>query len=129
MSSKSYSSTTTTLKDVRTDLSQAQAGQIAAPGAVIANPGAIGMSAGDYGNVSLSVAGGFKSGMSGAEVKDLLGQQASLAQQTVTKVADFAKSSIAATTAAKTGELTDWQRYIPYMIGGLVLVVILKARR
>jgi len=130
MASKSTAVTQTINKDLRTDFAGATGGQIAAPGSTIASPGAVGMTAGDYSSIALNVSGGFKSGMTGAEVKEILGQQASIAKETVTKVADFAGSSIAATMAAKTGELPNWQRYIPYLAGGAVLlVIVLKARR
>jgi hypothetical protein len=129
MSSKSYSLTQTTAKDLRTEFGGATAQQIAAPGAVTTQPGSVGVAAGDYSNISMNLTGAkFRAGMSGAEVKDLLGQQASIAQETVSKVADFATSTLAQQATAQTGELPNWQKYIPYIIGAIVIIAILKAR-
>ncbi len=130
MASRSTSVSQTIQKDLRTDLSGAVAGQIAGPGAVATQPGSVGVAAGDYGNVNLNLTGAkFRAGMSGQEVKDLLNQQGSLSADTVRKVADFAQNTLAAQSASMTGQLPTWQRYIPWIIGGLVIVAIAARRR
>jgi hypothetical protein len=124
----SKSTTLTIQKDLRTDLSQAVAGQIAGPGAVTTQPGSVGVATGDYGRVSLNLTGAkLRAGMSGAEVLSMLQQQGTLASQQLAKVADFAQASMSAATAARTGEATDWTRYVPYAV--VLAVVYLVVRR
>jgi len=128
MGSKSV--TQTIQKDVRTDLSGATAQQIAGPGAVTTQPGSLGIAIGDYGAVKVNLAGAkFKAGMSGAEVLGLLQQQGTLAGEQLARVGDFAKASLSAATAARTGEATDLTRYIPYAVIGIVVLAVIKSRR
>jgi len=126
----SKSTTLTIQKDLRTDLSQAVAGQIAGPGGVTTQPGSIGVSAGDYGRVSLNLAGAkFRTGMTGPDVLGLLQQQGTLASAQLAKVGDFAQSALSAATAARTGEATDLTRYIPYAVIAVVVLAVIKSRR
>ncbi len=110
-------------KDLRADLAGASVGQVAAPGSTLVNPGSIGIGATDYAQVHL-VVDKFRAGLSGADVKGLLAQQAGLADTAIGRVTDFASASLAAATAARTGELPTWQKYIPLVIGAIALVAI-----
>ena len=129
MSSTAWSQTIS--KDVRTDQTGATAQQIAGPGAVTTQPGSVGVAAGDYGNINMNLTGAkFRAGMSGAEVKEMLNQQAGIANETVRKVADFAQSTLAAQSTSLTGQIPNWQRYIPYAIGAVVILAIaMRSRR
>lgn len=125
--SKSWS--TVVQKDMRTDASGSSIGQLAAPGSTIANPGSIAIGTGDYGNVSLNLSGKFKAGLSGSEVKDIVTQVGSVADSAISKVTDFANTSLAAATTAKTGELPNWQKYIPWIIVAIAGVAIVRRSR
>jgi len=129
MSSTAWSQTIN--KDLRTDLSGTTAQQIAGPGAVTTQPGSVGVAAGDYSNLNLNLTGAkFKAGMSGAEVKDLVTSLGGIQEQTVARVADFAQSTLAAQSTALTGQIPNWQRYIPWAIGGVVIIAIaMRSRR
>lgn len=131
MSSKSY----TVQKDYRTDFSGASVGQVASPGSTIANPGSIGMGAGDFSSLALNISGGFKSGLTGGEVKSLLEQQGTLADTAIAKVTDFAQASISAIGANKATEISaaagepTWQRYIPHLIVAAVVIAVWRRSR
>jgi hypothetical protein len=131
MGSRAY----TIQKDLRTDLSGASVGQVASPGSTIANPGAIALGGGDYSKLSLSIAGGYQSGLSGADVKGLMEQQGTLADSAINRVTDFAQASISAIGANKATEISaaagepTWQRYIPHLIIAGVVVAIWRRSR
>ncbi len=123
-------------KDYRVDLAGASVGQVASPGSVIGNPGSIAVGAPDYGNVNVNLSGKFKAGMSGAEVKDLLGQQASLAGEQLGKVTDFGTAAFGAVNAARARELAaetgtgvDWKQLAPLIVLGVVIVWAARGRR
>jgi len=129
MSSKSYSTSTTA--DQRVQLDSMGGGQFVAPGATVTNPGALSVSAATGSAVNLS--GKYQIGMSGAEVKDLLSQQ-SLVSKNMLDSQATANSKLAdlATTALQVQSATpiDWQKYIPYIIGGVVIIAVWgKGRR
>jgi hypothetical protein len=131
--SDSTKKTTTTIattiqKDLRTDLSGAAAGQVAAGGSVASGGGSLAFGAGDYGTISTSIAD-LKMGMTGAEVKDLLAQTGDVFKETASGVMDYARSAISSTQAAQTGGLGDLQRYIPHIVIGLVVVAMWRARK
>ncbi len=113
-------------KDYRVDLAGASVGQVASPGSVIGNPGSI----------AVNLSGKFKAGMSGAEVKDLLGQQASLAGEQLGKVTDFGTAAFGAVNAARARELAaetgtgvDWKQLAPLIVLGVVIVWAARGRR
>ncbi len=122
MGSKSLSQSI--VQDQRTDVGGMAGGQLAAPGAQVTGTGSLGIRAGDYSNVSTTIKG-LKMGMTGAEVRELLAQTSQAFKDTTAGVMDYAKSAIATTQAAQTGELPNWQRYIPYAIAGLVLMAVI----
>ncbi len=96
MGSYAWAPSTTTQKDLRSDWTGANVGQVAGPGGAIANPGSIAMGGGDYSTLNLNLSGKFKSGLTGAEVNSLLQQQGSLAESAIGSVKDFANASLAA---------------------------------
>jgi hypothetical protein len=122
------STSATIAKDERIDVGGMAGGQLAAPSALIVNPGGIGARAGDYSQISTTISGS-KLGMTGAEVKDLLAQTSDAFKSTAAGVMDYARSAIASTQAAQTGELPNWQKYIPLGIGVIALFLIVRARK
>jgi hypothetical protein len=128
MSSKAYSTSTTA--DNRAQPGDV-GGQFVAGGATVFNPGALGIQTGQLSTVSLS--GKYAIGMSGSEVAALLGQQSLVAKDMLAAQATAAnKLSDLATTALQTQSATpvDWQRFIPYIVFGVVAVAVWgKGRR
>lgn len=133
MGSKAYTSTTTA--DLRTAVESTGGGKMIGPQAISADPGSLALGVGDFSNVNLS--GKFRVGMSGQEVKSLLAQQTGLAEAAVNRVADFGTAAISSTMSgiqaaraqeltAGTGELPNWQRFIPL---GIIAAVALAAWR
>jgi|GEM_PF-1220907 len=127
MGSKAYS--TTTSQDNRVQLDSTGGGKFVAPSAISSDPGSLALGVGDFSNVNMSGAS-FAMGMSGTEVAALIAQQASIANQNLSQVADYSKSAIAAVTANKAQEISaasgepTWQRYIPYGLVAAVLIAI-----
>jgi hypothetical protein len=133
MSSKSYSTAVTA--DNRVQLDSTGGGKFVAPMAISSDPGSLALGVGDYSNVNLAGAA-FRMGMSGSEVKDLLGQQGLLASEQIRNVADYSAQAISAVQANKaaeltavTGELPNWQKYIPLGILAAVAVLALRGRK
>lgn len=126
--SRAYSTSTTADNRAQTgDVG----GQFVAGGATVFNPGALGIQTGQASNVSLS--GKYAIGMSGAEVKALLEQQSLVAKDMLSAQATAGnKLAELATTAMQTQAAmpVDWKRYIPWIIGGVVVVAVWgKGRR
>ena len=127
--SKAYSTSTTA--DQRVQLETTAGGQFVGPGATVANPGALQITTGQTSNVSLS--GKYAIGMSGAEVKSLLEQQSLVSKSMLDAQASAnTKLTDLATTALQVQSATpiDWQKYIPYIVGGVVVIAVWgKGRR
>ncbi len=113
--SQSTSTSSTKTQDQRIGIEGGMSGQLVAPGGTLASPGSVAQSVGDFSNVTYS-GNKYKIGMSGQEVLGLLQQQGNLAAENLGTVKDFASSSLAAVAATRTGELPNWQKYIPLMI-------------
>lgn len=130
MSSKAYSVAST--GDYRTQLETTGGGQFVGPGSFAVNPGALGIQTGGVGS-SVNLSGKYAIGMSGSEVAALLGQQSLVAKDMLAAQATAAnKLSDLATTALQTQSATpvDWQRFIPYIVFGVVAVAVWgKGRR
>lgn len=128
MSSKAYSTSTTA--DQRVQLETTAGGQFVGPAATVANPGSLQISTGQASSVNLS--GKYAIGMSGAEVKELLAQQSLVSQSMLdaqatasTKLADLATTALQVQSATP----IDWQKYIPYIVGGVVVIAVWGKRK
>lgn len=119
------------IKDQRIDvggMGGAGGGLTMFPESTYTAPGAIGQRTGDYGKIVTTMSG-VNIGMSGAEVRELLTQTASLSNEAVSKVADYAQSALATAATAKTGESPTWQRYIPHILAAVVVMAMWRAHR
>jgi hypothetical protein len=129
MSSKAYSTATTA--DQRVQLETTGGGQFVGPGAFAVNPGALGIQTGQLSTVNLS--GKYSLGMSGAEVSNLLSQQALFGRDVLaSQNAAVDKISALATNALSTQAAlpADWQKYIPYALAAAVVMAVWgKGRR
>ena len=129
--SKSTSQAITRTQDQRIGIEGGLGGGVlVGPESAFAMPGSVVTRAGDFSSITTNLAGSkFRVGMTGAEVKELLQQQGSLASEQLARVGDFAQASLSAATAARTGEATDLTRYIPYAVIGIVVLAVIKSRR
>jgi hypothetical protein len=134
-STKKSTSTSTTVSqasDLRTGVESMTGGTLIGPKAIVGAAGGVTTGIGDYSTMSQYVTGNaFKVGMSGTEVKDLLGTQASLADKQISAMTEFGSAALAsvnagraAELAAVTGTLPNWQKYIPYAIAAAVAIAI-----
>ncbi|NLZ06670.1 MAG: hypothetical protein GXY19_16005 [Phycisphaerae bacterium] len=133
----SHAYTLSEASDNRVQLDSTGGGKFVAPQAVSSDPGSFAMSVGDFSKVNFS-AESLAMGMTGADVKELLAQQASLASEQIQTVSGAAKSAIESVTgavtqtkateiAAASGE-RSWERYIPYAAGLAALALLWRRR-
>jgi hypothetical protein len=132
-SKKTTTSTTRTENiDARIGVEGGFSGALAGPGAAVGGAGGVTTAVGDYSTVNLTGAK-FKTGMSGAEVKELLTKQAEigseLSQQQASASAKLAELAIGTVGASRGLEPGDWQRYIPLGIVAVVLVFAVRRAR
>lgn len=147
MGSKSYISTQTISApaDQRVQLETIGAGsQFVSPAATVANPGAVAGSVGSYSQLTQNWS---QVGMDSASIRQMLLDQQVGATESLGKVTQLSTAAIEASTAAlgtlstssssalgtlaaaKTGEPTDWQKYIPYAIVAVIVIAMAKNRR
>lgn len=126
-----YATTTSFAADWRTAVEGGLGGgTLVGPGANVGAPGSITTRLGDYSTLNQNLSGSrFRVGMTGAEVKDLLVQQADISGRSLASVADFGNRALQVAAAAQTGELANWQRYLPILIIGVVAFAAVRHRR
>ena len=134
-SSKKTSNTTSLTKsvDARLGVEGISGGQVIGAGANVSMPGSIATRIGDMSTVTQNLSGQFKMGMSGTEVAGLLSQKDTVTQKiaesqaaSASKMAELALGTLA---TAKTGDLADWTRYLPYVVLAGAVVLIARERR
>jgi hypothetical protein len=140
-STKKSTSTSTTVSmasDLRQGVEGMTGGAVVGPKATLGASGSVTTAVGDYSAMTQNVVGNtFKTGMSGAEVKALLGEQGSLFGQQLGKVTDFGSAAFSAVQAGRsqelaavTGELPNWQKYLPLLIvGGIAFAAVHRKRK
>jgi hypothetical protein len=151
MGSKSYVSTQTVTSpaDLRVQLESLGAGgQFISPAATYASPGAVAGSVGSYSQLTQSFNQPITTtGLTSKEVRDMLMVQQEGAGQAVREVSQLSteaikagqaalqtvsasgQSAIQTLAAAKTGEATDWQKYIPYAAVAVIVIAMARSGR
>lgn len=124
--------------DQRVQLETIGAGsQFVAPGATVANPGAVAGSVGSYSQLTQNWSQPITTtGLTSAEVRQMLIDQEAGAQESMGRVTQLSSEAIKASSAAlgtlataKTGEATDWTKYIPYVIVGVIVIAMARSHR
>jgi len=114
---------TTKTADQRTSVAGG-AGGVASPDAALAQSG-IAVSAQPHGWVKQTI-GDLTMGLSGAEVRTLLEATAQAQAQQVHQASQLASSAIGALGMTKAADPVSLTRYVPYVIGAVVLMVFLR---
>lgn len=115
--------------DLRTALEGTLSGTLIGPAAIVSGPG-ITTKTGDFSPLTQTITGNkFRVGMTSAEVKGLLEQQAATGLEALGAVRDFSQSALSAAVQARTGEPTDLTRYVPYVIVGVIALVALRRHK
>jgi hypothetical protein len=105
-------------------------GLLAGPESNVALPGAIATRVGDFSTMTQSFTGNkFRVGMTSAEVKDIVTGATAQNTAQLAAVSDFGQSALSAVSAARTGEPSDYTRYIPYVIVGLIALAVVRRGR
>lgn len=127
----SYSQTKT--QDQRVGVEGLGGGQVIGPESSAADaPGSTAARIGDFSNLSQTITqrgNKYTTGMTGAEVTALLDQQNSLADVALGRISDFAGSALQTAATVRTGEMPDWQRYIPLALGLGAIVLMWRVKR
>jgi len=121
--------------DQRVQLETQGAGSMfISPGATVAQPGAVAGSVGSYSQLTQNQQTTV-TGLTSDQVRQMLLDQEVSAQESVKQVAQLSSSALATSTeamktlaTAKTGETTDWTKYIPFLVVGVIAVAMLSGR-
>lgn len=131
---KTYTITKTA--DQRTQIDAIGAGgQFVAPEATVANPGAVAGRVGDYSQLSQEFAISTQ-GMTGDQVRQMLADQQAAQSEAMRQVTQLSSGAIESSSAAvkslaagQAGGTGDWTRYVPFLVVGLVVLVLAKGGR
>jgi len=133
---KSTSTAVTIASDLRTAV-EGNTGLVVGPKGTYSEGGALTVGTGDYSPTSLNLVGAnFRTGMSGKEVRGLLGEQSALFGQQLSSVTDFGTAAFSAVNAARakeiqaeTGTGVDWKQLAPLIVLGAIIAWAAKRRK
>lgn len=128
--------TQTTSADQRSQVDSLGAGsQFVAPEATVANPGAVAGSVGNYSQLSQNFAVTTQ-GMTGEQVRQMLLDQETGTAQALDAVTQVSSDAVKASSdavntlaAGQSGGTGDWTRYLPYIVVGVLGLMMMRRRQ
>jgi len=114
--------------DQRTALETAEIGQFGAPDSMLTNPGAVAGRTGDFSTLHQTV-----TGLTGADVNALATSIFADEQADQTAVADLAKTALTSmqslASQSQAAGTPDWNKWLPYVVVGAVLLMFLGMKK